>query len=47
MNILIFGGVIAEICIILSFYGMHTKDNITAIAINRLKSVRKYILLIL
>lgn len=46
MNILIFGGLIAEICIILSFYGMHTKDNITVIAISRLKSVRKYILLI-
>ncbi|MCE5098739.1 CPBP family intramembrane metalloprotease [Staphylococcus cohnii] len=46
MNILIFGGVIAEICIILSFYGMHIKENVTAIAIDRFKAVRKYILII-
>src|SRR5699024_1266320 len=46
MNILIFGGVIAEICIILSFYGIHIKENVTAIAIDRFKTVRKYILII-
>ncbi|ATH59300.1 MULTISPECIES: CPBP family intramembrane glutamic endopeptidase [Staphylococcus] len=45
-NVLIIGGVIAEISIIFSFYLMHINDNLKTMTTKRFKQVRKYVLVI-